>query len=103
MLIHSINHSINKPEILVKSINKKGGIEISVSDNGIGIDKKYQSKIFETFYRVPSGNIHDVKGYGIGLSYVKKMTVAQGGTISLTSKSNKGSTFILYFPNSTNE
>jgi two-component system phosphate regulon sensor histidine kinase PhoR len=95
---NAIKYSSHKPLLKISSVNKSDGISISISDNGIGIDKHQQKKIFDTFYRVPTGNIQDVRGYGIGLSYVKKLVEAHGGTISVESKLNKGTTFNLFLP-----
>jgi two-component system phosphate regulon sensor histidine kinase PhoR len=95
---NAIKYSRHKPLIKISSVNKSDGISISISDNGIGIDKHQQKKIFDTFYRVPKGNIQNVRGYGIGLSYVKKLTEAHDGTITVESKLDKGTTFNLYLP-----
>jgi len=95
---NAIKYSRHKPLIKISSVNKSDGISISISDNGIGIDKHQQKKIFDTFYRVPKGNIQNVRGYGIGLSYVKKLVEAHDGTITVESKLNKGTTFNLYLP-----
>jgi len=95
---NAIKYSGDQPLIKISSINKSDGISILISDNGIGIDKHQQKKIFDTFYRVPTGNIQDVRGYGIGLSYVKKLVKAHGGTVTVESKLNKGTTFKLYLP-----
>jgi two-component system phosphate regulon sensor histidine kinase PhoR len=74
------------------------GWQLIVQDNGPGVDDKYLPYIFDKFYRVPSGNLHEVKGYGLGLSYVKQLVVSLNGVISVKSKSNSGTTFTIQFP-----
>jgi two-component system phosphate regulon sensor histidine kinase PhoR len=69
-----------------------------VADQGIGMSKDQLSKIFDQFYRIPTGNLHDVKGFGLGLSYVKLMVEAHKGKIDVRSELGKGSSFILFFP-----
>ena len=73
-------------------------IAISISDKGIGMSKETQRKIFDTFYRATTGNIHDVKGFGLGLSYVKAIVEAHGGSVEVVSVHGDGSTFIVYLP-----
>ena len=102
-IIHNLLDNANKytpenPYIQVKTKNKKGGIEIVVQDNGIGMSKEARKHIFEKFYRVHTGNIHDIKGFGLGLSYVKALTEAHNGKVEVRSELGKGSSFILYFP-----
>ncbi len=96
---NAVKYSGEQPEVTIKTKNKDKGILIYISDKGIGIDKNQQKKIFETFYRVPTGNIHNTRGYGIGLSYVKKLVEAHGGSISVNSKQGSGTTFKLFLPN----
>ena len=98
-LIDNANkYSDNTPEIVVSTINQQKGVVISVSDKGIGMSKAVQSKIFERFYRQTSGNIHNVKGFGLGLSYVKAVLEANRGNISVSSEPGKGSKFDVFLP-----
>lgn len=86
------------PEIVITTEDSYSGIIISVKDNGAGISKSNQKKIFEKLYRIPTGNIHNVKGFGLGLSYVKAIVEQHGGKISLESELNRGTKFIVYLP-----
>lgn len=85
-------------QIKVSTINKRDGVLFQVSDNGIGISKENQRRIFDQFYRVPTGNLHNVKGFGLGLCYVKKIVEEHEGGIWIDSKLEQGSTFSCFFP-----
>ncbi|MCC5943567.1 MAG: HAMP domain-containing histidine kinase [Bernardetiaceae bacterium] len=91
-------YSPEKPEISIRTESLKNGILVSVADNGLGISKKMKDKVFDKFYRIPTGDLHDVKGFGLGLSYVKTMVEAHGGNITLDSELGKGSTFKIFMP-----
>ena len=98
LIENGIKYSTNSPEILVNTLSDEKNFVISVSDKGIGIPQKSITKIFDNFYRVPHGNIHNVKGYGLGLGYVKKIVHLHHGRIEVQSEEGKGSTFTIYLP-----
>ena len=98
LLDNANKYSPEKPEITVSTRNVSNGIEVTVSDNGIGMSKEAKKRIFEKFYRVHTGNLHDVKGFGLGLAYVKAMVTAHNGSVEVKSELGKGSSFILFFP-----
>ncbi len=97
LLDNANKYSNGKPEIEVSTVNIPKGIRISINDKGIGMTKENVAKIFDKFYRVSTGNVHDVKGFGLGLSYVKKMVDLHNGQILVSSKPGEGTTFELEF------
>lgn len=98
LLDNANKYSTDKPEIALITRDVPMGVEITVQDKGIGISKEARKYIFDKFYRVHTGNIHDVKGFGLGLSYVKAIVTAHKGLIDVKSEPGKGSSFILTFP-----
>jgi len=94
---NAIKYSINDPDITISTLNKNGQVVIKVADKGIGMSRDQQTKIFEQFYRIPTGNLHDVKGFGLGLSYVNTVVKRLNGIISVRSEKEKGSEFELKF------
>lgn len=98
LLDNAVKYSNGEPEITVSTFNKNDHIVIAVKDNGIGIAKEYHDQIFDRFYRVPTGNVHDVKGFGLGLSYVKKIVDLHNGKIKVDSAVNKGTKFSILLP-----
>lgn len=99
LLDNALKYHNASPFISIRVQKLDRSIRVSVSDNGIGMTKEQLSKIFERFYRAQSGNVHDVKGFGLGLSYVKSMVEAHGGKILVKSEMGKGTEFIIEFEN----
>jgi two-component system, OmpR family, phosphate regulon sensor histidine kinase PhoR len=98
LIDNAIKYCEKAPEIVISTMDVKNGITITIEDNGIGMSKEAQKQVFEKFYRVPTGNLHDVKGFGLGLNYVKLMVEAHKGSIRVESELQKGSKFILFIP-----
>ena len=95
ILDNAIKYNDNTPEIFIKTLNVGSRILIEIKDNGIGMNKVVQSKIFEKFYRKQTGDLHDVKGHGLGLAYVKKIIAYHNGNITVESAIGKGSKFTI--------
>ncbi len=98
LLDNANKYTPRKPQIEIETENNHDGLLLYIKDNGIGISKSDQKKIFEKLYRVHTGDRHDVKGFGLGLSYVKFIVEKHGGTIGLESEVNKGTKFRIYLP-----
>jgi len=95
LLDNAIKYCDQHPVVKITTHNNKGSVCLSITDNGIGISSDHLKKVFHKFYRVPTGNIHDVKGFGLGLNYVQTIVEAHGGSITLQSALGQGSTFNL--------
>ncbi len=98
LIDNATKYTPRKPLIKISTSNYSEGVRISVNDNGIGISRENQKKIFDKLYRVPTGNLHDVKGFGLGLSYVKNIVERHGGRVEVDSELKIGSTFSLFLP-----
>jgi len=98
LLDNAIKYSLDVPHISIRLYFDKGFIKIEIKDKGSGIRKEDQKSIFGKFFRVSTGNVHNVKGFGLGLSYVKSIMDEHEGKVTLSSEPGKGSTFTLYFP-----
>jgi two-component system phosphate regulon sensor histidine kinase PhoR len=99
LIDNAIKYSNIKPELSIQTFNDAENLITKISDKGIGIEKEYQKKVFDKFFRVPTGNVHDVKGFGLGLAYIKKIIELHDGTIELESEKDNGTTFIITLPN----
>jgi two-component system phosphate regulon sensor histidine kinase PhoR len=95
LIDNAIKYANTQPELQIQTYNREGLFVVSVADNGIGIMPQFHDKVFDKFYRVPTGDIHNVKGFGIGLTFVKKIIELHKGTIRLQSELGRGSTFII--------
>ncbi|MBT8230398.1 MAG: ATP-binding protein, partial [Bacteroidia bacterium] len=98
LLDNAEKYSKEKPEITITTENYENGVNVIIQDNGIGMSKESLKHIFDKFYRVHTGNRHDIKGFGLGLSYVKALMNAHKGMVKVESELDKGSTFTLFFP-----
>lgn len=98
LIDNALKYSNGNPNINIELASISGELQLSVSDKGIGIEADYIDKIFDKFFRVPSGDHHNIKGYGLGLSYVAEVVRKHNGTINLESEIGKGSRFIIKLP-----
>jgi two-component system phosphate regulon sensor histidine kinase PhoR len=98
VLDNAIKYTPENPRIQVTTRNLLKGFEMSIKDNGVGMTKEARKHIFDKFYRIPTGNVHNIKGFGLGLSYVKAIVEAHEGKVNVKSEPGKGSEFILFFP-----
>jgi two-component system phosphate regulon sensor histidine kinase PhoR len=98
LLDNAVKYSPENPDIKVSTTNRDGGIVLSVQDKGIGMSKSVQNRIFDRFYRQSSGNVHNVKGFGLGLNYAKAIIDAHRGSINVFSEPGKGTRFEIFFP-----
>lgn len=98
LIDNAIKYCDGEPSVEIFTRDELNGIAVSFRDNGIGINKENQRKIFDKLYRVPTGNIHNVKGFGLGLSYVKGVVEKHGGHVEVESELKKGSTFTIHLP-----
>lgn len=98
LLDNALKYSKENPAISIEAKEKEDSIELKVKDNGIGIPAEYQGKIFDKFFRVPHGDTHNAKGYGLGLSYVAQVIAGHNGSIVVNSNTNEGTTFTITLP-----
>ncbi len=98
LLDNALKYTLDTPVINIKTTSYSDGILFSITDNGMGISKANQKRVFERLYRVPLGNLHNVKGFGLGLSYVKTIVEMHGGSVSVESELRKGATFYVKLP-----
>jgi two-component system phosphate regulon sensor histidine kinase PhoR len=98
LIDNAIKYSRDRPEVSVNLSSDNKHVYLSVNDNGIGIKKEHLPKLFDKLFRVPTGNIHNVKGFGLGLNYVKLICKLHGGDIKVSSELDKGSEFCIFIP-----
>ncbi|MBD1395597.1 HAMP domain-containing histidine kinase [Pontibacter sp. JH31] len=98
LLDNANKYSTESPDIVLMTQNVEGGVLLAVEDKGVGMTRDTQLRVFDKFYRVPTGNLHNIKGFGLGLSYVKAIVKAHNGHIRLQSEPGKGSRFEIFLP-----
>jgi two-component system phosphate regulon sensor histidine kinase PhoR len=101
LLDNALKYSKGKPQIQIAASGDTGKVQLIISDNGIGIPKEFHDKVFDKFFRVPTGNLHNAKGYGLGLSYVAHVIQRHNGTINIDSIEGTGSRFVIQLPKHT--
>ena len=95
---NALKYSGDEPKVEINMLEEAGNLKIAIQDNGIGIPKEYKDKVFDRFFRVPTNDQHNVKGHGLGLSYVKDVITKHGGSISVDSTENVGAKFTITIP-----
>lgn len=98
ILVNALKYTTESPRVRIRSFLTDHFAGVEITDNGIGIPLKFQKYIFDKYYRVPTGDVHNIKGFGIGLSYVKNVVTAHHGKITVSSEPGKGSSFTLLLP-----
>jgi two-component system phosphate regulon sensor histidine kinase PhoR len=98
ILDNAVKYSVDKPKIKVVTENIGNSILLKISDQGNGMPKSVQNRVFEKFFREHTGDVHNVKGHGLGLAYVKRIVIDHSGHVSVESEKGKGSTFTIKLP-----
>ena len=98
LIDNAMKYAGEDPHIVIRTRQSEVGLSLSVQDNGMGIAKEHLGKVFERLYRVPTGNVHNVKGFGLGLSYVKNVIERHEGSVQIESTPGEGTTLTLNLP-----